>query len=31
MNRRDYTIRPEERKDFDTVENRIRESFWNVY
>jgi len=26
-----YTIRLEEKKDFRTVENLIRESFWNVY
>ena len=26
-----YTIRLEEKKDYRTVENLIRESFWNVY
>ena len=31
MNTKDYTIRPEERKDYGEVENLVRESFWNVY
>lgn len=29
--RNNYTIRPEEKKDYKTVENLVRESFWNVY
>ena len=31
MNGNDYTIRPEERKDYGAVENLVREAFWNVY
>ena len=31
MNKDNYTIRPEEQKDFGAVEYLIRESFWNVY
>ena len=31
MNRNDYTIRPEEKKDYREVETLVRESFWNVY
>ena len=31
MNQNDYTIRLEEDKDFRTVENLVREAFWNVY
>ncbi len=31
MNKRDYTIRLEEKKDYRAVENLVRESFWNVY
>ena len=31
MNKKDYTIRLEEKKDYREVENLIRESFWNVY
>ncbi|OON85643.1 GNAT family N-acetyltransferase [Oribacterium sp. C9] len=27
----DFTIRPEEKKDYRAVENLIREAFWNVY
>lgn len=26
-----FTIRQEESKDFFTVENLVREAFWNVY
>ena len=28
---KEYLIRPEEKKDYDEVENLVRESFWNVY
>jgi predicted N-acetyltransferase YhbS len=31
MNRNDYTIRSEKPEDFRTVEELVRESFWNVY
>ncbi len=31
MNKNDYTIRLEEKKDYRAVENLVRESFWNVY
>ncbi len=31
MNKNDYTIRLEEKKDHREVENLVRESFWNVY
>ena len=31
MNKDDYIIRLEEKKDYRDVENLIRESFWNVY
>ncbi len=31
MNKNDYTIRLEEKNDYRTVENLVRESFWNVY
>lgn len=31
MNENDYTIRYERPEDFRTVENLVRESFWNVY
>ena len=31
MNKNDYTIRLEEKKDYKAVENLVRESFWNVY
>ena len=31
MNKKDYTIRLEEKRDFRAVENLVRESFWNVY
>jgi predicted N-acetyltransferase YhbS len=31
MNKHDYTIRLEEKKDYRAVENLVRESFWNVY
>ncbi|MBP5325065.1 MAG: N-acetyltransferase [Pseudobutyrivibrio sp.] len=31
MNKNDYIIRLEEKKDYREVENLIRESFWNVY
>lgn len=31
MNKNDYTIRRETSGDFRTVENLVRESFWNVY
>ena len=31
MNKNDYTIRLEEKKDYRTVEELVRESFWNVY
>ena len=31
MNKNDITIRLEEKKDYRTVENLVRESFWNVY
>jgi predicted N-acetyltransferase YhbS len=31
MDKCDFTIRPEEEKDFGEVENLVRESFWNVY
>ena len=31
MNKNDYTIRLEEKKDHRAVENLVRESFWNVY
>ena len=28
---KNYTIRTEQPRDFKTVENLIREAFWNVY
>ena len=31
MNQKNFTIRPEEEKDYSAVENLVRESFWNVY
>ena len=31
MNKNDYIIRLEEKKDYRTVEYLVRESFWNVY
>ena len=31
MNNTDYIIRLEEKNDYSTVENLVRESFWNVY
>ena len=31
MNRSDFIIRPEKPDDYRTVENLVRESFWNVY
>ena len=31
MNTNDYIIRPETPADYNTVENLVRESFWNVY
>ena len=31
MNKNDYSIRLEERKDYSEVESLVRESFWNVY
>ena len=31
MNNNDYIIRLEEKNDYSTVENLVRESFWNVY
>ena len=31
MNKNDYIIRLEEKKDYKEVENLVRESFWNVY
>ena len=31
MNKNDYIIRLEERRDYREVENLVRESFWNVY
>lgn len=31
MNKKDYIIRLEERRDYREVENLVRESFWNVY
>lgn len=31
MNQNDYIIRSETEKDWATVENLVRESFWNVY
>ena len=31
MNKNDYTIRLEEKKDYRIVEELVRESFWNVY
>ena len=31
MNTNDYFIRPETPADYNTVENLVRESFWNVY
>ena len=31
MNKKDYTIRLEEKKEHRAVENLVRESFWNVY
>ena len=31
MNRKNYSIRLEQKEDFRKVENLVRESFWNVY
>ena len=31
MNKNDYIIRPEMPEDYRTVENLVRESFWNIY
>ncbi len=31
MNKKDYSIRLEEKEDYRAVENLVRESFWNVY
>ncbi len=31
MNKNDYTIRLEREEDYRTVENLVREAFWNVY
>ena len=31
MNKNDFIIRLEEKKDYRAVENLVRESFWNVY
>ena len=31
MNKNNYNIRLEEKKDYRAVENLVRESFWNVY
>ncbi len=31
MNTKDYTIRSEKKEDYRSVENLVRESFWNVY
>ena len=31
MNTNDYTIRLESKADYRSVENLVRESFWNVY
>ena len=31
MNKNDYIIRLEDKKDYREVENLVRESFWNVY
>ena len=31
INTNDYTIRLEKEEDYRTVENLVRESFWNVY
>ena len=31
MSSKEFTIRPEEKKDYREVENLVRESFWNVY
>jgi predicted N-acetyltransferase YhbS len=31
LNKNDYTIRLEEKKDYRVVENLVREAFWNVY
>ena len=31
MNTNDYTIRLESKEDYRSVENLVRESFWNVY
>ena len=31
MKDRNYIIRPEKKEDYRTVENLVRESFWNVY
>ncbi|SOB96879.1 GNAT family N-acetyltransferase [Pseudobutyrivibrio ruminis] len=31
MNKNDYIIRLEEKKDYREIENLVRESFWNVY
>lgn len=31
MNKKDYTIRLEEKNDYRAVEKLVRESFWNIY
>ncbi len=31
MNKNDFTVRLEKEEDYRTVENLIRESFWNIY
>ena len=31
MKNRNYIVRPEKKEDYRTVENLVRESFWNVY
>ena len=31
MNKNNYRIRLEEKKDYRAVEDLVRESFWNVY
>ena len=31
MSAENYTIRPEQKEDYEAVENLVREAFWNVY
>ena len=31
MNKNDFCVRLEEKKDYRAVENLVRESFWNIY